>query len=199
MRKIVLAVFLWISAISAGFAEQAQDLAKAFDDALLAAMKAGKDAGIQGRSAVIAPAVDKDFDLTEMTRLVLGSAGKALTPEDIARIAAAFRAYTVANYARNFDGFSGERFETDASRPAGAAAVVVPSRLIPADGSTPVELDFVMKGGPDHWRIVDVLAEGAVSQMAAKRVEFVPILRKDGVDGLVASLDAKTKILISDH
>ncbi len=199
MRQFVLAVFLWIATLSSGHAETPQDTVKGFNDALITAMKAGKAAGIQGRIALIGAAVDKAFDLPEMTRLVLGSAGKTLPPEDVTRIAESFRAYTVASYAKNFDGFSGEHFDIDEPRQGGGAAIVVPSRLIASDGALPVELDFVMKAAPDHWRVTDVLADGAVSQMAAKRAEFVPILRKDGADGLVAALDAKTKSLVKEN
>jgi phospholipid transport system substrate-binding protein len=113
----------------------------------------------------------------------------------MARITVSFRAYTIANYAKNFDGFSGEKFEIDEPRSGGATAIVVPTRMVSTDGAVPVELDYVMKGGPDHWRITDVLADGSVSPMAAKRAELVPVLKKDGADGLIAALDARTKAM----
>jgi len=198
MRMLVIAFAFVAVSVQAFAAGSPQDTVKSFDDALIAAMKAGKSAGVQGRSAVVEPAIDRAFDLAEMTRLILGSAGKALAPEQSAKIVAAFRLYTIANYAKNFEAFSGERFEVDAPRPGGVGAIVVPGRLIPADGAQPVQLDYVLKGGEDQWKITDVLAEGAVSQMAARRAEFVGILRKDGVDGLVATIEAKTKALTTE-
>ena len=176
-----------------------QDVVKSLDDALLAAMKAGKPAGFQGRAAVIAPVIDQAFDLAEMTRLTLGSAGKALTPEQMARLVAAFRQFSIASYAKNFDSFSGEQFQIDAARSGGTGVVVVPTHLIPGDGSLPVELDYVLKVSDDQWKITDVLAEGAVSQMAARRAEFSGILRKDGPDALANALESKTKALASEH
>ena len=199
MRLMVLAVFLMAFAFDACAAGQPQDVVKGFDDALLAAMKMGKSGGISGRAAVIEPAIDQAFDVPEMTRLILGSAGKTLQPDQMARIVTAFRQFTILSYAKNFDNFSDEKFEIDNPRFGGVGSVVVPTHLIPSDGSQPVQMDYVLKGTNDQWKISDVLAEGAVSQMAARRSEFVGILRKDGADGLIASLENKIKALASDH
>jgi phospholipid transport system substrate-binding protein len=187
-----------VGAIEVRAAGLPQDAVMSLDDALIAAMKAGKAAGFSGRAALLEPAIDRSFDVIEMTRLTLGSAGKSLLPEQMAKIAEAFRKFTIASYARNFDGFGGERFELEAARPAGPHALVVPSRLIPGDGAQPVQLDYVLKESGDKWKITDVLAEGAVSQMAARRAEFTEILRRDGVDGLIAALDSKTKALAAE-
>ena len=199
MLKVVLTVLFVALAGNAFAAGPPEAAVKSFDDALIAAMKAGAAAGFQGRAQVIEPVVDQVFDMPEMTRLTLGSAGKTLAPEQLSKIADAFRRFTVASYAKNFSSYSGERFEVDAPRPGGVGAIVVPSRLISADGAQPVQMDYVMKGGDGQWRVTDVLAEGAVSQMAARRSEFTAILRKDGPDALVASLEAKTKALASER
>lgn len=200
MRKglgVLVVMIMWVGQAVA--APAPQDIVKSLDDALLAAMKAGKPAGFLGRAAVIAPVIDQVFDLTEMTRLTLGSAGKALNPDQMARLVAAFRQFSVASYAKNFDSFSGEEFQIDAPRPGGSGVIVVPTHLIPGDGSQPVELDYVLKVSADQWKITDVLAEGAVSQMAARRAEFSGILRKDGPDALANALESKTKALASEH
>ena len=61
-----------------------------------------------------------------------------------AALNAAFRRYTIATYAANFDEFSGERFEIDPEiRPAGADRIVQ-TRIVPAKGDT-IRLDFVMR------------------------------------------------------
>ena len=199
MRKVLLALVLAAWAGQAMAAPSPQDMVKSLDDALLAAMKGGKAAGFKGRAAVIEPVIDQVFDLPEMTRLTLGSAGKALTPEQTARMVESFRLFSIASYAKNFDSFTGEHFEMGEPRPGGAGAIVVPTQLYPGDGSQPVELDYVLKVSGDQWKVTDVLAEGAVSQMAARRVEFGTILRKDGPDALIKALDAKTKALASDR
>ena len=195
MRKLVLLGVLLAWAGQAWAGPEPQDVVKNLDDGLLSMMKAGPAAGFSGRAAVIAPVLDQVFDLAEMTRLTLGSAGRSLTPEQTEKVVTAFRRFSVANYAKNFDSFSGERFEQDAPHSGGAGVMVVPTKLFPSDGSAPVELDYVLKVSGDQWKITDVLADGAISQMAARRVEFTAILRKDGADGLVNALDARSKAL----
>ena len=195
MRKIVLLGLLLAWAGQAWAASEPQDVVKKLDDGLITMMKAGPAAGFAGRAAVIGPVLDQVVDLAEMTRLTLGAAGRNVTPEQMDKVVAAFRRFSVANYARNFDSFGGEKFEQDAPRSGGAGVMVVPTKLIPGDGSAPVELDYVLKVSGDQWKITDVLADGAISQMAARRSEFTGILRKDGVDGLVNALDARTKAL----
>ena len=194
MRKIMMAAALTLAAFSAQAASTPEDAVKTLDGALLAAMKAGKAAGPQGRATIVGPVLDDVFDLPEMARLTLGSAAKTLSPEQMAALATAFREFSVANYAANFDTYSGERFEQDPPRPSGNTTIV-PTRLIPADGSQAVELDYVLRQVGGAWKITDVLAEGGASQAAANRADFKPILTKNGFDGLMAALTAKTKAL----
>lgn len=169
------------------------DQIKDFDDALLASMKAGKAAGMSGRSAILAPVIDRVFDMPEMTRLSLGSSAKTLSDDQTKALEAAFRQYTIASYAGNFDEFGGDRFQIDAARPGENGRMVVHTSLIPGDGTVPVMLDYVMREVGGQWRVIDILAEGAVSQMAARRAEFVTILRRDGFDGLMAAIAKKTQ------
>ena len=172
---------------------QPVDQIKDFDDGLLASMKAGKAAGMDGRSAVLAPVIDRVFDMPEMTRLSLGSSAKTLTDDQTKSLIDAFRKYTIASYAGNFDEFGGEKFEVGEPRPGVGDRVVVPTKLIPGDGTAPVSLDYVMHQTGGQWRVIDILAEGAVSQMAARRAEFVTVLRHDGFDGLLAAIAKKTQ------
>ena len=203
MRNGVLILALlgafWSGAAPAGAAESPVQVVQALDDGLMTMMKAGQKAGFQGRAAIMAPVLDQVFDLPEMTRLTLGSAAKSLSPDQTARLVDAFRRFSVASYAKNFDAFNGEHFEMGDPRSGGLGVVVVPTHLVPGDGAQPVELDYVLKVSGDQWKITDVLAEGAVSQMASRRSEFTGILRKDGPDALIAALTAKTKALAADH
>jgi len=46
-----------------------------------------------------------------------------------------------------------------------------------------------------HWGITDILAEGSVSQVAMRRSEFVSLLRREGYDTLLKTIEAKTNAL----
>lgn len=197
MRKIAVIASVLAGLFVHGAAWAAEhkptDQIKDFDDALLASMKAGKAAGMDGRSAIMAPVIDRVFDMPEMTRLSLGSSAKTLSEDQTKQLVAAFRTFTIASYAGNFDAFEGERFEIADPRPESKDRVVVPTKLTPGDGSAPVMLDYVMRDVGGDWRVIDILAEGAVSQMGARRAEFVTILRRNGFDGLLAAIAKKTQ------
>jgi len=197
MRKLLLALLmiLVVGVAPAKAAETPAEVIQAFYDQLLAVMKNGKQLGFKGRVGQLAPAVDKAFDMPEMTRLTLGSAGKILTPEQMSQLTEAFRNYTFANYAANFDDFGGERFEIGQPRPQTNGTVVVPSKLTPGDGTPPVALDYVMRDDGGKWGITDILMEGAVSQVAMRRSEFVSVLRREGFPRLLETIEKKTEAL----
>jgi phospholipid transport system substrate-binding protein len=206
MRKMMLVLVLFVlAAVPAWSADQppsgagdpARDAIRHFYDGLVATMKSGRQLGFQGRFDALAPLVDQTFDMPEMTRLSLGYTAKSLSAEQLADLTAVFRRYTIASYAANFEEFGGERFDVGEPRPGQNGAVVVPSVLTPGDKSDPVQLDYVMHEISGRWGITDVLAEGAVSEVARRRSEFVSVLRKDGFDGLVKAIERKTDALAS--
>ena len=78
---------------------------------LLSAMKGGKELGFEGRRKALEPEIDAAFDLPGMAKAILGREASKLTPEQGGALASSFRRFTVANYAAEFDGWGGERFE----------------------------------------------------------------------------------------
>jgi ABC-type transporter MlaC component len=56
-----------------------------------------------------------------------------------------------------------------------------------------VLVDYVMHG--EIWLISDIYLDSAISEVATRRSEFAAILRKDGIDGLIAALNRKADML----
>lgn len=79
-------------------------------------MKAGKSAPFRQRYDVLAPVIDRVFDLEDILRISVGPQWATLPPEQQAALKEAFRRYTIASYVSNFDSFSGQRFEISAWR-----------------------------------------------------------------------------------
>lgn len=161
---------------------------------LIETMKLGPKLGFQGRVEKLAPAVAAAYDMTAVSRGSLGAAAGKLSVEEIARVAEAYGRFSVATYADQFSTWDGERFELGAPRPVEGGAVVVPSKIIPSQGD-PTEIDYLMRDDSGSWRIVDVLFDGSISQVAVRRSEFSPIFRRDGLAGLISALDSKTQSL----
>ncbi len=71
---------------------------------------------------------------------------------------------------------------------------MVNSRIIKASGE-PVKVDYMMRRGGEGWLISDIYLDGAISEVATRRSEFAAILKKDGIDGLIAALNRKADLL----
>lgn len=179
-------MLLWASPV---WADDAAHIVEHFQARLLAVMKSG--ANFQTRYDALAPAVDQTFDLPGMTRLAVGT---RLPPEDFDRVEAAFRRYTIANYARQFGSWEGERFETGTPAPAHGGGQLVPTRIIPASGE-PARLSYLVKQQDGGWKVADVLLDGTISQLAVRRSEFQSVLKQSGAEGLAQVLDQRAKAM----
>ena len=158
---------------------------------LIEIMKAGKTAPFRQRYDQIAPVIGRAFDLEAIVRQVIGPRWTTLPPEQQAALKDAFRRYTIASYVANFNSYSGERFELLPTVTAAGNDRVVQTRIISSSGQTHA-LAYVMRQTGGGWRVVDVLADGAVSRVAAQRSEVRSVLADGGSPGLLVSLRRKT-------
>lgn len=156
--------------------------------ALLATMKEAEKLGYQGRFDRIAPALDETFNFPTIARVVTGRYWKGLAADKQAAFIETFRRLSAATYADNFDGYSGESFATlgEEDKPGSA---LVRTAIVKADG-TKVSLNYVLNKAGAEWRIVNVIAEG-VSDLSLKRSEYGAVIGKEGIDSLIAKLNAK--------
>ena len=158
---------------------------------LIEIMKAGKATPFRQRYDRIAPVISRTFDLEVIVRQVVGPRWAVLPPDQQAALGDAFRRYTIASYVSNFDDYSGERFEVLP----GVATIgddrIVKTQIVTASGQAHV-LAYVMRQIAGGWRVVDVLAEGSISRVAAQRSEIRSVLSDGGGPGLLVSLSRKT-------
>jgi phospholipid transport system substrate-binding protein len=165
-------------------------------DALLRIMKAGPGTPFAQRFDMLAPVVDRVFDLDAVLRTSVGSVWVSLPPNQQDMLRPVFRRYTVASYVNSFNSFNGQQFTVaPQTRPVGNGELVVRSRITSPSGESH-ELDYVMRDtGRGDWRAVDVLADGAISRVAVQRSDFRRLLSRGGGPALVASLTAKSQDL----
>ena len=190
MRTLVVAAAVLLLP-AAPLIAQAQDPARAtvqaLNDGLLSIMKAGKAAGVAGRSARIAPVVDRAFDLPLMTRLVVGQAWNTMSPADQTALVAAFRRMTIGQYARNFDGWSGEAFTIAPQVEERGGDKLVRATL--SGSGAPVAISYRLRQSGGQWKIIDVFYKNAISQLATRRADFASVLASGGPKALIAHLD----------
>jgi phospholipid transport system substrate-binding protein len=166
-----------------------------FHQTLLDVMKRAEALGIEGRYRVLAPRVEETFDLQRMLRVAAGSRWTKASPAEREALLKAFTRLSVSTYASRFNGYSGESFETLGERPGPRDTVLVETRIV-RSADPPVTLTYVLEKTGDRWRVIDILLDGSVSELAMRRSEYRN-LGGGTAAGLAATLDAKADELMA--
>ncbi|MFC7553897.1 ABC transporter substrate-binding protein [Pseudoroseomonas wenyumeiae] len=161
--------------------------------ALLQAMQQAQSLGVEGRAKLLTAPVEQAFDLPGMARTAVGARWSGFTPEEQKAVAEAFRRYTIASYARNFSGFSGQSFTTNRVEPQGEDKVVITTLNNP--GGAPVNLTYRLRQTGGVWKIIDVLHD-SISELAIRRSEFSGAVRQGGAGLLVQRLNEQSDRLM---
>ena len=167
--------------------DPAADRIGALHGALLQTMQQAKQLGVKGRFERLAPILSNTYDIPSMSRIAVGQSWGALNPAQQAGIIEAFTRMMIANYANQFDGFSGERFEILQTIDRAPADKLIKTKLVQASGKA-VALDYLMRSNGGEWKVVDVYLDGTISELASRRAEFSAILKSGGPDALINSL-----------
>ena len=169
------------------------DTVRCLYDSLLSTMKNGRILGQSGRFTKLEPVIRRSFDIASMARLSVGSSWAGLTEAQRQQMTESYGRYISAIYADRFDSYAGQKLEVTGEQPA-PAGVIVKSQIIKANGEA-VKVDYLMRLNGDSWLISDIYLDSAISEVATRRSEFAAILKKDGIDGLIAALNRKADIL----
>jgi phospholipid transport system substrate-binding protein len=149
-------------------------------------------------AATLTPVVQQAFNLEDVVKATVGLRYANLPDDQKTALLQVFTDYTVASYVANFAGDATDRFVVDPQTRAVGEEQVVTSRIVPASGAA-TRLDYVVRQGPAGWRIVDVLIDGSISQVAVQRSDFRSLLGANSAERLIASLRRKTASLAAGH
>ena len=155
---------------------------------LLAVMKAGPGLPFKEREARLSPVLEETFDFDAIAKIVSGRHWAGLPEDKRERFRETFKHLSVATYADNFSAFSGETFVTEATEEKRGAQLVKTS-ITDSEGHK-IPLHYLLVKRADQWRVVNVVADG-VSDLNLKRSEYDGIIAGQGIDALVAKLEAK--------
>ncbi len=164
---------------------------EALHDSLIAAMKEGGTSPFDTRSDRLKPVIAQSFDMALIARVSMGRRyWKKLDKAQRERLIAALWRLTVANYAGQFDNYSGESFRLISEESAPRNMVWVNSELIKSDGDA-VRINYLMRSTDAGWRILDVYFKAVYSQLAVRRSEYTSVYKRIGFDGLLAEIEKK--------
>ena len=174
-------------------ADPASGQVQAFYDALLASMKAGGTP--KSRYEKLKPVVEKTFDLPAMTATAVGPSWASLSDADKKALTDAFSRMTIANYAKNFDSYGGEKFTVEPASIARGSDHFVKSSM--KTGSETIAFNYRLHQVGSDWKATDVYLAGNISQMAQKRSDFAATLASSGPQGLAKRINALTDQMLS--
>lgn len=198
LRTLVVALVLILGGGGA-FATSPQETIETLHSALLGAMKMDAKAGIEARYTALKPKLDSIYDFRRMIEVASGSYWAGADAQTQAELAAAFARMSVMTYADRFNGYNGEQFRVLGERAGPRDTVLVDTeidrgpeaRLAPGEERT-VPITYVMAQSEGAWRIIDVLLEQSISELALRRSEYSKILREGGPAQLIAVLNQKS-------
>jgi phospholipid transport system substrate-binding protein len=194
LASVAAAPALAPTAALAQASDPAAQQVEVLDAALIRTMKAGKDAGAEGRYKIMAPAVDAVFDLPAMIGFAVGPSWATTSAEDKAALTAAFRKFTIASYAKNFDSYGGQKIALAGDVQTRGLDKLVKTQM--TGGGADVVLIYRMRQSAGTWKVIDVLFNGAISQLTTQRSDFSATLAAGGPKALVAKLDAQSAKLL---
>ena len=169
-------------------ADPAVEQIQGFYDALTASMKSGGTT--KSRYEKLKPAIEKAFDLQAMTAAAIGPGWATASDADKKALVDAFSRMTIANYAKNFDSYSGEKFTVEPASIVRGNDHFVKSAM--KTSSETIAFNYRMHQAGSDWKITDVLLAGNISQMAQKRSDFAATLAAGGPSGLAKKMNALT-------
>ncbi|MBV8166864.1 MAG: ABC transporter substrate-binding protein [Alphaproteobacteria bacterium] len=169
----------------------------AFYAELVSVMRNGRQLGPEGRYRKLEPVVDRTFNLPLMTQVAIGPRWSSLSADERTKLTEAFRRFTIASYANHFADFTDQRFEVLPETQSVQGATLVLSRLNVRDRQKPVQLNYVMRETEGRWQVIDVYAEGTISELARRRSEFGAVLNRSGVDALADRLVERAQTLLN--
>jgi phospholipid transport system substrate-binding protein len=146
------------------------------------------------RYQALAPVVDRAFNLPQVLKTIIGLRWAEIPADQQRTLLAVFRAFTICNYAANFNSDAGDTFRILPETRTVGADQVVETEIVPKSGD-PTRIDYVMRNGPSGWQAIDVLEEGTISQAAVQRSDFRSLLSSGNATALIASLQKKVDTL----
>ena len=192
LRAMLVAIALaaLLPAAAPAAADTPTQIINGYYGLLLKAMKGGKTLGFKGRFDLLGPGVDSTFNIALMAQASVGAYWDTMSETQRQALVEAFREFTIANYAHNFDSYGGEQFETMSEKETPRKDVIVYSNIVKSDGDK-VAINYLLRQDGGRYKVIDVFLDGSISQLATRRAEYTSLIRRDGVDALIQAIRQK--------
>jgi phospholipid transport system substrate-binding protein len=132
------------------------------------------------------------FDMSTMSRLVLGRPWKRFSPQQREEYVAEFKKYLANNYGSRISRYDQEKVEILEVREEPRGDVTVRTRIVGGEfDDTPV--DYRMRQRDGEWFVIDVIIEG-IRMVSNFGEQFREVLSRGGPDHLIQELREKNAL-----
>jgi phospholipid transport system substrate-binding protein len=132
------------------------------------------------------------FNFQRMTLLAMGREGRQATPEQLKAMTEEFRNLLVRTYSKALTEFRNQEISFKPLKWTTTDVDVKVRTEVKQTGGKPISLDYYLEKSPAGWKVYDVEVAGA-SLITNYRSSFGQEIQKNGVDGLIRTLQAKNK------
>ena len=101
-----------------------------------------------------------------------------------------FAEFTIANYAANFDRFTGQRFDMLGEEASTNDTTMVKTKVV-SPGIDDVALTYRLQKIGGAWKIIDIFLKGTVSELALRRSDYASVFERNGFAALATVLRSK--------
>jgi phospholipid transport system substrate-binding protein len=191
---LLLAALLVLSPVSSAATQgqdgpkQPADVVQELNRALLQAMRRAEELGFSGRYELLKPVIEKHFALRFMLGKSVGRHWQDLDEGQRNRLLDLYTRWSAAAYAGRFDSFRGQEFHIASVRDKGRWTTVASTMRKPDGEEIAFHYDLHRFG--EAWKILDIKVRG-ISQLATTRAQMTSIMKREGFEGLVRTLQEK--------
>lgn len=135
--------------------------------------------------------ISASFDLDFISRYVVGPDWEDVAPEIRDDFVAAFTDWSASIYTRRFNDADLIGYDIVEIVAAPSQTLLIKVELHIATTEEPVVLSYRLRrrnGAESQWAIVDVIALGGISELAARRSEFGTMVKREGLAFLISHL-----------
>ena len=136
---------------------------------------------------------DKNFDVSSISRFVLGKYWKQSSLDQKKNFIKAFRNYVVKTYSSRFNEYSGEQLKLVGFKNESNPKIFLVHTILERQDAPVIKVDWRIGKKKDRFVILDIIIEG-ISLAITQRSEFVSVIdQNDGsIDQLIFLLKEKT-------
>lgn len=132
------------------------------------------------------------FNFTHMTQLAMARDWRVATPAQQKTLTDEFRTLLVRTYSKALTEYKNQTIEYKPfSMKPGETDVKVRTQVVQS-GAKPIPLDYFLEQQPQGWKVYDIEV-GGISLVTNYRESFASEVRKNGIEGLIKSLQTKNR------